>query len=141
VWLESDKARELDAEECWALLREHDFGRLAISAPKRVEIFPINYYAGAGYIVFRTAPGTKLLELTMSGYVALEIDGHTDEEAWSVVVKGDAMSMDTPSEIAGANSLPLRPWVDSPHHTWIRIEPTKVTGRKYQRSHRLDPAE
>lgn len=140
MWQDDDKASDLDSTECWKLLRAHDFGRLAISAPKRVEIFPINYFAGPGYIVFRTAPGTKLLDLTLSGHVALEIDERGDEEAWSVVVKGEAATMDTPSEITGADLLPLRPWVDSPKHTWVRIDPTQVTGRRYARSHRLDPS-
>ncbi|MHB1172775.1 MAG: pyridoxamine 5'-phosphate oxidase family protein [Lacisediminihabitans sp.] len=65
---------ELTAAECWAFLRENTFGRIALSAAGQLDIFPINFLADGETILFRTAPGTKLLELTISGRVALEID-------------------------------------------------------------------
>lgn len=37
-------------------------------------------------IVFRTAAGTKLLELTIRHNVAFEVDGYTDTDTFSVVV-------------------------------------------------------
>ena len=41
-------------------------------------------------IYLRTAPGTKLLELSINDHVALEIDHVSDIDAMSVVVKGRA---------------------------------------------------
>jgi uncharacterized protein len=90
---------ELTADECWQLLRSHDLGRIAASAAGLVDIFPINYAVDDGMAVyFRTAPGTKLLELAINDRVAFEIDGANDTEAWSVVVKGRAERLERQSE-------------------------------------------
>ena len=74
---------------CWALLRSHEVGRLAISVADRPEIFPINYIVDHGTVVFRTAEGTKLAGAIQRD-VAFEADGYEPDtgEAWSVVVKG-----------------------------------------------------
>ena len=46
-------------------------GRLAVAAAGEVDIFPINYAdVDRDTILFRTAEGTKLLELTINGRVA-----------------------------------------------------------------------
>ena len=52
---------ELEASECWALLRDAKVGRLAIAIAGHPDIFPINYIVDEHHdhgrsIVFRTAP-------------------------------------------------------------------------------------
>jgi nitroimidazol reductase NimA-like FMN-containing flavoprotein (pyridoxamine 5'-phosphate oxidase superfamily) len=57
-----------------------------------IDIFPINFVVDGRSIVFRTAEGTKLLEMVISDLVAVEAD-HRDPAAgtaWSVVAKGSA---------------------------------------------------
>ena len=53
---------EVKTEECWRLLASTELGRIATSAGASIDIFPVNYAVDGESIVFRTAPGTKLLE-------------------------------------------------------------------------------
>lgn len=122
---------ELDPADCWQLLRSTSLGRIAVSAAGTVDIFPLNYAVDDETIVFRTAPGTKLLELAINDRVAFEIDGHDDREAWSIVVKGVAERMERQSEMDAAESLGLTPWIPTLKYRWVRIRPTDVTGRRF----------
>ena len=78
----------LSEADCWQLLDGTSFGRLAVSVGDQPEIFPVNYFADGRTVLFRTAEGTKLLELTINSLVAFETDHYSDTDAWSVVVKG-----------------------------------------------------
>lgn len=124
----------LTAEECWSRLREEQFGRLAVAAGGELDIYPINYTVDGEAIVFRTAPGTKLVELTVNGSVAFEIDGYTDADAWSVVAKGRAARIERQSEIDAAEALPLTPWIPTLKYTFVRIDVTQVNGRHFSRT-------
>lgn len=124
---------ELSPDECWAVLAEHSLGRLAVTAAGTVDIFPVNYAASDGMLFFRTAPGTKLLELAINDRVAFEIDGYTEAEAWSVVVKGRAERLELQSEIDEADRLPLAPWLPTLKYRWVRVIPVELTGRRFAR--------
>lgn len=124
---------ELTQDDAWALLRSTPMGRLAVAAGGEVDIFPINFIVDDGTLLFRTAPGTKLVELTVHAAVAFEIDGHTDDDAWSVVLKGTAARIDHQQEIDHADTLPLAPWIPTLKHTYVRITPTAITGRRFER--------
>jgi nitroimidazol reductase NimA-like FMN-containing flavoprotein (pyridoxamine 5'-phosphate oxidase superfamily) len=121
----------LSEDECWELLLSASLGRLGLSVADEPEIFPVNFVAADKRIVFRTAEGTKLLELTVNNRVALETDGVGRDEAWSVVVKGTARVLDKEWEIIAANALPLRPLVPTLKYNFIEITPVAVTGRKF----------
>ncbi len=123
---------ELTADECWQLLRSHNLGRIAASAAGLVDIFPINYAVDdSPALYFRTAPGTKLLELAINDRVAFEIDGVRDGEAWSVVLKGRAERLERQSEIDAAEQLGLSPWIPTLKYRWVRIHPTEIAGRRF----------
>lgn len=124
---------ELSADECWSVLGAHSLGRLAVTAAGTVDIFPVNYAASDGMLYFRTAPGTKLLELAINDRVAFEIDGYTDTEAWSVVVKGRAERIELQSEIDAADRLPLEPWLPTLKYRWVRVIPVEISGRRFAR--------
>ncbi|MER3388882.1 MAG: pyridoxamine 5'-phosphate oxidase family protein [Microcella sp.] len=124
---------ELDAEDCWQMLSTTDLGRIAASAGDSIDIFPVNYAIDDHTIMFRTAPGTKLLELAINDRVAFEIDGHDDETAWSVVVKGRAERIERQSDMDAAEELGLTPWIPTLKYRWVRIAPTEVTGRRFAR--------
>ncbi len=123
----------LENERVWALLAANPMGRLAVAAAGEVDIFPINYVVDSGTLVFRTAPGTKLVELTINSTVALEIDGYSETEAWSVVVKGRATRIEGRAEIEAVERLPLTPWVTTYKDVLVRITPTEATGRRFVR--------
>lgn len=126
--------KQLSAEECWALLTANALGRLALSAGGQIDIFPINYHADGTSLLFRTAPGTKLAELTANNEVAVEIDHYTPVDAWSVVVKGTARELQTQTEIAEADKAPLEPWAPTLKYRFVRITPREVTGRYFERA-------
>ena len=112
----------LEVNACWALLRSHEVGRLAVSIADRPEIFPVNYVVDHGTVVFRTAEGTKLAGAVQRD-VAFEADGYEPEtgEAWSVVVKGRAEEISRGQELLDTADLPLFPWHAAPKQRFVRI--------------------
>jgi uncharacterized protein len=126
--------RELSEEECWQRITEAPYGRVAASAAGEIDIFPVNHGVDGRTVVFRTSPGTKLLELTIRNDVAFEVDGYTDADAFSVVVKGLAEEFDRQSEIADAERLGITPWAPEEKSRWVRITPSEVHGRMFERA-------
>ena len=123
----------LEANACWALLRSHEVGRLAVSIDDRPEIFPINYVVDHGTVVFRTTEGTKLAGAVQRD-VAFEADGYEPEtgEAWSVVVKGRAEEISRGQELLDTADLPLFPWHAAPKQRFVRIVAAEITGRRFR---------
>ena len=124
---------ELDTEACWALLAATELGRIAVSAAGSVDIFPVNFAVDGTAIYFRTAPGTKLLELAINDHVAFEVDGFDDESAWSVVVRGTAERLERQSEMDAAEELGLSAWIPTLKYRWVRIRPSGISGRRFAR--------
>ena len=124
--------RHLSEDECWELLISSSFGRLAMSISGEPDIYPVNFIASDHRLLFRTAEGTKLLELTVNDKVAFETDGIGRDEAWSVVVRGKARILDTQHEIEAADQLPLRPLIPTLKYIYVEITPQVVTGRRFQ---------
>ena len=125
---------ELPELDCWELLSEHEFGRLAFHLLDTVHIVPITYAVHRRGVVFRTAEGTKLLGLTLNHDVALEVDQHTADQARSVVVHGKARVLEG-REARKAEAHLLQPWVEDEELHVFRIDPTEVTGRAFRLDH------
>jgi nitroimidazol reductase NimA-like FMN-containing flavoprotein (pyridoxamine 5'-phosphate oxidase superfamily) len=121
----------LSTAESWVFLRQRTMGRLAVSVAGHPDIFPINYYADDNSIVFRTAPGSKLLEVTINNSVAMETDAYSATEAWSVVVKGTATVIEKQADVYAAEALPLRSWVPTVKPVFVRVTPTEINGRHF----------
>ncbi|MDY7527109.1 MULTISPECIES: pyridoxamine 5'-phosphate oxidase family protein [Cryobacterium] len=122
----------LDDEECWDLLISSSFGRLALSIAGEPDIYPVNFVAADRRLVFRTAEGTKLLELTVNNKVAFETDGIGRDEAWSVVARGHARVLEQQTDIDAADQLPLRPLIPTLKYIYVEIIPETVSGRRFQ---------
>lgn len=129
--MDSNPVTEVTEHEIWELLRSTPLGRLAVTAAGEIDIFPVNYIVDGSTLLFRTAPGTKLIELTVRSAVAFEIDGWTEHSAWSVVVKGIAEQLDHQADIDRADTLPLLPWIPTLKYRYVRITPTQVSGRRF----------
>jgi nitroimidazol reductase NimA-like FMN-containing flavoprotein (pyridoxamine 5'-phosphate oxidase superfamily) len=121
----------LDEEQCWKLLENTQHGRLVVSAAGETDVFPINCRAQNGVLLLRTAPGTKLAELTVNENVVFQADGILEDEAWSVVVKGKARVLDQSTEIAAAEALNLKSWVPTLKDIYVEIKPSRVSGRHF----------
>jgi nitroimidazol reductase NimA-like FMN-containing flavoprotein (pyridoxamine 5'-phosphate oxidase superfamily) len=123
----------LEPNNCWALLRSQEVGRLAVSIGDRPDIFPINFVVDHGTVVFRTAEGTKLAGAIKGEAVAFEADGYEPDsgEAWSVVVKGHAEEISRIDELLDTADLPLFPWHAAPKQRFVRIVPDEISGRRF----------
>jgi nitroimidazol reductase NimA-like FMN-containing flavoprotein (pyridoxamine 5'-phosphate oxidase superfamily) len=126
----------LDQQTCWRLLAGAQVGRLAVVAAGELDIYPVNHLVDDRSLLFRTAEGTKLVEVVIAGRVAYEVDGYDEAAgvAWSVVAKGPCLLLERAVEIDRAEGLPLFPWHDSPKERFVRIEPEVVTGRRFHAS-------
>ncbi len=129
---EVDAVTEISDEESWGLLAGAQLGRLATSIGDDIEMFPVNYVVDHDSIVFRTAEGSKLFELTVNSRVAFEVDESTGDGGWSVVLHGDAKVLEDEDEIAHAQTLRLRPWVPTIKTTFVRIVAHRVSGRRFR---------
>lgn len=121
----------LDVERCRRLLRTHELGRLAIRRGDTVDIFPINYLVFDDQLYFRSAPGSKLMDLTESPNIAFEIDGRSGRQLWSVVVHGVArrLSADEEIERSGIQSLQTAQGGEKVNYVTIRID--EISGREF----------
>lgn len=123
----------LGVDDCWTRLEGEDLGRLAVAVAGRPDIFPINYVASERMLFLRSAEGSKLVSIAINQAVAFEIDGYDAEtnEAWSVVLHGQARLIGHDAMEAVAETLPLYPWNTSPKHRFIQIIPRDVSGRQF----------
>ncbi|MGG5175917.1 pyridoxamine 5'-phosphate oxidase family protein [Pseudarthrobacter sp. J1763] len=123
----------LAPNQCWDLLRTTSVGRLALWVTDHPDIFPINYRADHGTVVFRTGDGTKLHAALSETPVAFEADGVSPDggTAWSVVVKGEATAVTLNQEVMDTVGLLLFPWQDGRKDHFIRIVPSSITGRRF----------
>lgn len=123
----------LNEDECWNLLARGEVGRLALSIDGEPDIFPVNYVVDGPRVLFRTAPGSKLAQLSANPRVAFEVDEYDQAEAASVVLKGVAERLELARDIEAADALPLAPWIPTLKYRWVRISPSSITGRRFER--------
>ncbi len=122
----------LDSDQAWQLLEHTTHGRLATAVGGMVDIFPLNYAAKDRVIYIRTAPGEKLAALTVNEHVAFEADGILSDQAWSVVVHGNAHQLETEAEIALARDSGVSPWIPTAKEAWVKIEVSSISGRHFR---------
>ncbi|NMR31546.1 pyridoxamine 5'-phosphate oxidase family protein [Crystallibacter degradans] len=122
---------ELTDEQSWKLLEKTQHGRIVLTAAGETDIFPINYLAHDGKLLMRSAPGTKLAEVTINENVVFETDGITSDEAWSVVVKGTARVLQAGDEIEAAEKLGLKSWIPTLKDFYIELKPAQLSGRHF----------
>lgn len=123
--------RVLDEDECWRRLAEHDLGRLAVLAGTGVDVFPLNYLVHDRVIYFRSAPGSKHIDLTREPDVAFEIDGQLAHYVWSVVVHGTAARLGSDDEIHASGISALAAWHPGDKFNYVRVSASTVTGRSF----------
>jgi nitroimidazol reductase NimA-like FMN-containing flavoprotein (pyridoxamine 5'-phosphate oxidase superfamily) len=123
----------LSEDECWNLLARRELGRLAVAVDGKPDIFPVNYVVNGARLLFRTAPGSKLADLSSNPDVAFEVDEYDATSAASVVLKGVATRLELQSEIDLADALPLASWIPTLKYRWVRIAPVSISGRRFER--------
>jgi uncharacterized protein len=126
----------LSEDQCRELLASKELGRVAFPIGDVTEIFPVNYATDGLIVVFRTAPGTKLAQVTVSR-VSFEVDqwDAVTKVGWSVVLKGIAQEVTAgidpfSTALRSGNVQPLAP---GEHDHWIAIYPSEISGRRFHR--------
>jgi nitroimidazol reductase NimA-like FMN-containing flavoprotein (pyridoxamine 5'-phosphate oxidase superfamily) len=130
---QSGDLRVLSEQECWALLRSCEVGRLAYVAREGVpDIAPVSYAVSGRDLLVLSGPGPKLQAAERGDRVAFEVDdagAGARTPVRSVVVAGRASRL-TPREVARLDPAHLpQPHAAGPRHHLLRITPTRVTGR------------
>ena len=121
----------LTDEQIWRLLGGVRHARLGLAVDGRPDIVPVNIRAHEGAVYFRTAPGSKLAELTVNPQVVVQADGILSDQAWSVLAHGTARRLETEAEIAEAESLGIQPWVPTLKDFYVRVDVERVSGRHF----------
>lgn len=136
--------RSLSRAECEALLERNHVGRAAYTFHDRVDIQPVTYVYGDGWLYGRTEPGEKIETLRHHRWIAFEVDEVRGPFDWeSVVVHGAMYLPDAEGSPADREAYALTleairtivpqalgeddptPW----RHVLFRINVDDVTGR------------
>ena len=128
----NDPITVLDDHEAWNLLSSVALGRLVTYFGGQLEIFPVNFVAQKGTVLFRTAEGTKLFTTVMNDKVLFEADDHTLAEGWSVVIRGTAKMLSSAEDIREADQAGLMPWVPTEKLRFVRVTPTEISARRFR---------
>jgi nitroimidazol reductase NimA-like FMN-containing flavoprotein (pyridoxamine 5'-phosphate oxidase superfamily) len=128
--------RTLSPAECISLLEPGGIGRVGFLSAEGVMMLPVNFAVARKAVIFRTAPDT-LLALYANVQVSFEVD-HFDEElheGWSVLVHGHARNVTDEHEVKYLEDrMHLKPWAPGARDVFVRIAPTRISGRRIQRS-------
>ncbi len=123
----------LGREECEALLHTQRVGRVGLATPTPL-VLPVQYALFDGDVVFRTAPGEKLIAAALGRTVAFEIDDYDASAGtgWSVIVIGAAEEVVDRKELARVRELDLQPWAGEFRDRVVRIRTLEVSGRRVE---------
>lgn len=126
--------RTLSPAECFDLLEPGGIGRVGFTSADGIIILPVNFAVAGKTMIFRTAPDT-LLALYADAQVSFEVD-HFDEvlhEGWSVLVHGHAHKVTDEREVKHLeDETHLEPWAPGARDVYVRIAPTRISGRCIQ---------
>ena len=124
--------QELTKQECFRLLADQRLGRVVLVDDLGPLALPVNYLVDQHTVLFRSDQGTKLEVASRGARVAFEVDGADEatRTGWSVLVRGEAVEVTDPAELARVRRLPLSPWAPGAKARYVRILPTALTGRR-----------
>lgn len=127
----------LDEDQCLDLIAAGGVGRIAYTSRFGPTVLPVNYALRDGTIVIRTAEHGPLDEDLRTGIagasylVAFEIDeiDPAARRGWSVLIQGPARHLAGPDEDA-VRAAGIEPWAPGDRELFVRIVPSRVTGRR-----------
>ncbi|MFB9201018.1 helix-turn-helix domain-containing protein [Nonomuraea spiralis] len=130
----------LDENECLHLLRPGGVGRIAFEGRYGLTVLPVNFRMSEGSIVFRTVSGGSTDQDLSTGVenveygVAFEVDRieEVTRGGWSVLVHGSLHHVTSDEERAEAEQTGVEPWAGGQRQRYLKIRPTRLTGRRIQ---------
>jgi nitroimidazol reductase NimA-like FMN-containing flavoprotein (pyridoxamine 5'-phosphate oxidase superfamily) len=123
--------RTLSPAECLDLLEPGGIGRIGFTSADGIMMLPVSFAVTAKTIIFRTAPDT-LLALYGNSRVSFEADRFDEalHEGWSVLAQGHAHEVTDEREVRHLEDRTyLEPWAAGARDVYIRITPTRISGR------------
>jgi nitroimidazol reductase NimA-like FMN-containing flavoprotein (pyridoxamine 5'-phosphate oxidase superfamily) len=95
-------------------------------------VLPVVYALLDDDVVFRTAPGEKLIAAALNRTVAFEIDDYdvSGRTGWSVLVVGTAEEVVSSEALTRVRALGLQPWAGEFRDRFVRIRVEEVSGRR-----------
>ena len=124
--------QELTQHDGFGLLAGQQLGRVVLVDDRGPLALPVNFVVDQHSVLFRSDEGTKLEVASRGARVAFEVDGidAATRTGWSVLVRGEAIEVTDPAELARVRRLPLSPWAPGAKTRYVRILPTVLTGRR-----------
>jgi nitroimidazol reductase NimA-like FMN-containing flavoprotein (pyridoxamine 5'-phosphate oxidase superfamily) len=122
---------ELERAECEHLLTTQTVGRVGLGGERPI-VLPVVYTMFEGDIVFRTAPGAKLIAAALHATVAFEVDDLDERarEGWNVDVIGELEEIVHRDVLARVQALDLPVWSTEVRDRFVRIRAEEITGRR-----------
>jgi nitroimidazol reductase NimA-like FMN-containing flavoprotein (pyridoxamine 5'-phosphate oxidase superfamily) len=119
--------------QCLRLLRRTRVGRVVVNVDGVPAAFPVNFALLDDDIVFRSAPGTKLLAAIETAKVGFQVDriDPVFESGWSVLIQGPSEVLTGEDDLARARRLHLRTWAPGQRPHFVRIRSESVSGRRF----------
>jgi nitroimidazol reductase NimA-like FMN-containing flavoprotein (pyridoxamine 5'-phosphate oxidase superfamily) len=132
----------LDEAECLRLISAGGVGRIGYTGRFGPTVVPVNYALHEETIVFRTGQNSPMGEDLRTGIehaeskVAFEIDelSPAAREGWSILIQGSAHPVDSEAERALVVQSGVEPWAGGEKELFVRIIPTRITGRRIRRA-------
>jgi nitroimidazol reductase NimA-like FMN-containing flavoprotein (pyridoxamine 5'-phosphate oxidase superfamily) len=125
--------RVLGTDECRAALATGTIGRVAFCRAHPM-VLPVVYGMLDDDVVFRTAPGEKLIAAVLHQTVAFEIDDYDTRTStgWSVNVVGSPEEIVHPVDVGRAQALGLPCWAGEARDRFVRIRVHELSGRSIE---------
>lgn len=126
----------LDRDECLTRVAQAVVGRVAVIDGATPVILPVNFALDGEAVVFRTDPGLKLSAGPRSpaSFEVDDIDPKT-RSGWSVVMTGhlEEVTRYDARTWKRVMAMPIDPWAGGEKAHWMRLVPTRITGREVRR--------
>ncbi len=123
----------LDADACWSLAASVPVGRMLIDTGEHRAILPVLFAVHAREVIFRTAPGDKLVAAALHRRTVFEVDDWNADThtGWSVNVNGTLSEVTDHDEIADLERFALPVWAaPDARNRWVKITADHISGRR-----------
>jgi uncharacterized protein len=124
---------ELTLDECRELLARRQVGRLALTTPAGLRIYPVNYTLQDDDIVFRTLPYGEVANNAVDAQVAFSVDDLDDRahSGWHILAVGTCRRVENPGEVRMIrDEADPTPWATGQRSLYFRIPWDDLTGRR-----------
>ncbi|MFF8537406.1 pyridoxamine 5'-phosphate oxidase family protein [Streptomyces sp. SAS_267] len=128
-----DGFRELDRQDCLAMLAAVPVGRVVYTRLALPAVLPVSFCLDHDGAVLVCTPASSDLVTAIDGaVVAFEADelDAVLHSGWSVVIVGSAHLVTDPGEHARLLRTGPRSWAPAPQEVYLRITSALVTGRR-----------